>query len=84
MMIESCEKLNNQAINLAASGDFEEAIACLKRAITIEKENYLLWFNLGITYRDAGDLQKAKEDNPDFSVELKVNVSNLKVENRKC
>ncbi|MBO4404002.1 MAG: tetratricopeptide repeat protein [Treponema sp.] len=60
-MIESCEKLNNQAINLAASGNFEEAIACLKRAITIEKENYLLWFNLGITYRDAGELQKAKE-----------------------
>ena len=61
MMIESCEKLNNQAINLAASGNFEEAIACLKRAITIEKENYLLWFNLGITYRDAGDLNNAKE-----------------------
>ena len=61
MMIESCEKLNNQAINLAANGNFEEAIACLKRAITIEKENYLLWFNLGITYRDSGDLQSAKE-----------------------
>lgn len=61
MMVESCEKLNNQAINLAASGNFEEAIACLKRAITIEKENYLLWFNLGLTYRDAGDLVSARD-----------------------
>ena len=59
-MLENCEKLNNQAINLASKGNFEEAIACLKRAITIEKENYLLWYNLGITYRDAGDLYNAK------------------------
>lgn len=25
----------------------------------MEKDNYLLWYNLGITYRDAGDLEAA-------------------------
>ena len=59
-MVESSEKLNNQAIILAEHGEFAEAIACLKRAITVEQENYLLWFNLGITYRDSGNLRAAK------------------------
>lgn len=59
-MLENCETLNNQAILYAQEGQYDEAIACFKRAITMEKENYLLWFNLGITYRDAGDLHKAK------------------------
>ena len=60
-MIENAASLNTQAIELASSGQYKEAIACLKRAISIEKYNYLLWFNLGITYRDAGNLSAAKE-----------------------
>ncbi|MDE5899649.1 MAG: tetratricopeptide repeat protein [Treponemataceae bacterium] len=59
-MLETVENLNNQAVRLAADGSFQEAIACFVRAITIEKDNYLLWFNLGITYRDAGRLKEAK------------------------
>ena len=59
-MIERPDKLNNQAILLASDGDYTSAIACFKRAITMEKQNYLLWYNLGLTYRDAGDLKKAK------------------------
>ena len=60
-MYENAALLNTQAIELASKGDFHEAIACFKRAISIEKFNYLLWFNLGITYREAGDLIAAKE-----------------------
>lgn len=60
-MLESSEKLNNQAIRLAAKGQFPEAIACLKRAITMENQNYLLWFNLAVTYRDAGELAAARK-----------------------
>lgn len=60
-MTEHAESLNTQAINLASHGDFKEAIACFKRAIVVEQSNYLLWFNLGVTYRDAGNLQSAKE-----------------------
>ncbi|MBQ9238948.1 MAG: tetratricopeptide repeat protein [Treponema sp.] len=60
-MRETAEHLNNQAISLAAQGEFSDAIACFKRAITIESANYLLWFNLGVTYRDIGDLKKAKD-----------------------
>lgn len=60
-MLENSEVLNNQAIELAARGEYSEAIACFKRAINIERENYLLWFNLGITYRDAGEMEKAKD-----------------------
>ncbi|MCR5047056.1 MAG: tetratricopeptide repeat protein [Treponema sp.] len=59
-MQESADFLNNQAIELTSRGNFAEAIACYKRAITIEKENHLLWFNLGITYQKKGDLHGAK------------------------
>lgn len=59
-MIEKPETLNNQAIQLAADGSYNEAIACFKRAIVIEKDNYLLWYNLGVTYRDGGEFKKAR------------------------
>lgn len=59
-MRESPENLNMQAIELAQQGNYTEAIACFKRALSLERYNHLLWFNLGITYRDAGDLQNAR------------------------
>ena len=59
-MIERADSLNNQAIILASDGAYNEAIACFKRAIVIDKGNYLLWFNLGVTYRDAGNLTDAE------------------------
>lgn len=59
-MIENVATLNTQAIELASNGQYIEAIACLKRAIALEKHNHLLWYNLGITYRDAGNLSAAK------------------------
>ena len=59
-MLERSDTLNNQAILLASDGAYNEAIACFKRAIVIDKENYLLWFNLGVTYRDAGKLEDAE------------------------
>lgn len=60
-MTESPETLNNQAIELAQEGFYKEAIACFKRAISISQENYLLWYNLGLTYRDSGNLDSALE-----------------------
>ena len=60
-MRESSEQLNNQAIRLAYKGEYQDAIACFKRAITVEQENYLLWFNLALTYRDAGNFEAAKK-----------------------
>lgn len=60
-MIERSDHLNNQAIILASDGAYTEAIACFKRAITLDNSNYLLWFNLGVTYRDAGKLEEAKQ-----------------------
>lgn len=71
-MIERPDKLNNQAILLASDGDYTSAIACFKRAILIERDNYLLWYNLGVTYRDCGDfansysaLLKSHQINPE-------------------
>ncbi|MBQ5400082.1 MAG: tetratricopeptide repeat protein [Treponema sp.] len=58
-MLESYEKLNNQAIEHASKGEFTEAIACFKRAISIQNQNPMLWMNLGLTYRDAGDMRAA-------------------------
>ena len=58
---ENVSQLNSQAIKLAANGEYKEAIACFQKAITLEKNNYRLWYNLGVTYRDTGDLLRAKE-----------------------
>ncbi|MBQ0052544.1 MAG: tetratricopeptide repeat protein [Treponema sp.] len=58
-MKETVVTLNLQAMELASKGDFSEAIACLKRALSLEKFNYLLWYNLGLTYRDAGEYKKS-------------------------
>ena len=57
--IEQPDKLNNEAIHLASDGHFTEAIACYKRALTIDQNIYLLWFNMGVTYRDMGNLKSA-------------------------
>lgn len=72
-MIERSDILNNQAIQLASTGNFGDAIACLKRAIFIEQDNYLLWFNLGVTYRDAGDLVNARNS---LAAAYKINPLN--------
>ena len=58
-MTERADTLNNQAILFASDGQYSDAIACFRRAIHIDRENYLLWFNLGLTYRDSGDLVEA-------------------------
>lgn len=60
-MQENPEALNTQAIKLATNGSYTEAVACLKRALAIDRENYLLWFNLGIIYRNSGELEHAKQ-----------------------
>lgn len=60
-MVENPEKLNTQAIDLASKGEYPEAIACFKSALLIDRDNYLLWYNLGVTYRDAGQLDAARE-----------------------
>lgn len=70
-MREHSDKLNNQAISLATEGHYDEAIACLKRAVVLDRNNSLIWYNLGVTYRDQGkfdeariSLEKAFELNP--------------------
>lgn len=69
--------LNNQAIILASNGKYAEAIACFKRAIALERENYLLWYNLGITYRDAGNFEGATKA---FSTAFEISPENPDVE----
>ncbi len=58
-MNDTPEKLNRQAFEYSSHGEYNEAIACLRKAIEMEKYNHLLWFNLGITYRDAGMQEEA-------------------------
>ena len=59
-MLENPELLNNQAVELAQNGSYTEAIACFMRAISIQKNNANLWYNLGVTYRDSGNAEHAK------------------------
>lgn len=60
-MTERPDVLNNHAITLAAKGDFDDAISCLQRAVVLDKDNYLLWYNMGTTFRDAGKLKEARK-----------------------
>ena len=75
-MLESPEKLNNHAVRLAAAGDYEDAIACLRRAITVGGKSHLLWYNLAQVYRDAGNLGKAREA---MECACKMNPSNEEI-----
>ena len=59
-MTENSESLNTQAIDLASKGEYSEAIACFVSALHIDRNNYLLWYNLGVTYRDAGQMKNAR------------------------
>ena len=70
-MNKMLETLNTQAISLTSKGLYKEAIACFKKALLSEKNNYLLWLNLGLTYYYSGNytscrdcLLKAYELNP--------------------
>ena len=76
-MIERSDKLNNQAILLASDGSYQEAIACFKRAIVIDKENSLLWYNLGVTYRDAGNLVEAEKS---LATAFMISPENMDIE----
>lgn len=60
-MKESVETLNNQALHLIEKGNYEDAILFLKRAVTLEPENYLIWFNLGVTFRDIEKYEEARQ-----------------------
>ncbi len=78
-MKETVSSMNKRAIELSDSGEYTDAIACFRRAITVEKNNHLLYFNLGITYFHAGDLANAKNSllqahllNPDESEILEM------------
>ena len=41
-MKEQSDRLNNQAIILASDGAYSEGIACFRRAMSLERDNYLL------------------------------------------
>ena len=89
-MKENSGSLNDEAIKLSQNGLYTEAIACFRRAITLERDNWLLWFNLGLTLRDAGFLEEAitaletansfeeGEENPDISEALAVSYFDAK------
>lgn len=72
-MKESAETLNNNALHLIKNGNYEDAIELLKRAVIIEPQNDLIWFNLGVTFRDYGKLEEAAES---FLTAHKLNEEN--------
>jgi len=52
-------QLSNQALQLAASGDFSAAAAALREAIALEADYGIPNFNLGLILADQGDLPGA-------------------------
>lgn len=75
-MTERPDQLNNQAIVFAKDGNYNDAISCFKRAIIIDSDNSLLWYNLGVTYRDMGEL---KDSHDAFLKAFKINYENEEI-----
>ena len=52
--------LNANAVLLAQEGMHKEAVSCFFQGLRLDPQNPALWYNLAMTYRAMGDLQKAK------------------------
>jgi len=59
-MEETAAYLNDTAVALAARGNHEEAIACLRKGLRLEPKNGILWFNLALSSRELGRLDEAR------------------------
>ncbi len=59
-MQESAEYYNDTAVRLAMDGQHEEAIACLRKGLSLDPKNSTLWFNLALSSRAVGRLSDAK------------------------
>lgn len=55
-MKESAEFFNDTGVHMSMQGLYTEAIACLKKGLSLEPQNSLLWLNLGLSYY-AADMQ---------------------------
>ncbi len=60
-MQETPQTLNDCAASLASTGQHPEAVACLKRAILLEPDSSVLWFNLALSYRALGEIRGARD-----------------------
>ena len=52
--------LNANAVFLAREGMHKEAVSCFFQGLRLDPENPALWYNLAMTYRAMGELEKAK------------------------
>lgn len=52
--------LNANAVLLAQEGMHKEAVSCFFQGLRLDPANPALWYNLAMTYRAMGDLEKAK------------------------
>ena len=59
-MEESAEYYNDTAVVLAAKGQHAEAIACLRKGLSLDPKNPILYFNLALSSRAVGKLEDAK------------------------
>ncbi|MCD1654166.1 tetratricopeptide repeat protein [Treponema zuelzerae] len=60
-MEETSAWLNDNAVQLAAEGLHEEAIASLRKGLLSDSHNPVLWFNLALSCRAIGRLPEARE-----------------------
>ena len=59
-MIESAQFFNDMGVKMAMEGLHNEAIACLKKGLTFELDNGLIWLNLGLSYYAAENQMDCK------------------------
>jgi tetratricopeptide (TPR) repeat protein len=54
-------RLNDEAHVYIIAGDFKKAVELLEKATQANDKNFMAWNNLGTTYEQNGDLDKAKD-----------------------
>lgn len=59
-MKETVEFLNDSAVTLASESNHKEAIASLRKALTLEPHNGTLWLNIALSYRALSRLEDAR------------------------
>ncbi len=57
---DSSDFFNTSAIFLSQEGMHKEAVSCFFQGLRLDPENKALWYNLAVSYRAMGDLEKAK------------------------
>lgn len=57
--LKEADELFTKGNKLAIAGQHDDAIKCYKNALDIKKDKHEAWYNMGIAYREIGNIENA-------------------------